>query len=283
VRDLPGTIESLNDRLSKLTTDEATATAHARDPVTIGKRPWSREDAPAILADQLDRVPRNVRETTRVPLGMYRALRFGLVLHPQFPTDVYLEGTINRQATLSRDHQGPRAVLNALERLATGYCSDIVRVRQDLAIAESQLRDYRDRLGKPFTHEKYLSELTDLRDQLKAGLSAAAHESSEEKGPTVSELADKIKALKAANTIEATPQRVQRKQAAAEEPITARIRRRQEANSATDHAIEHGASPQPPAPLPPAVGVISSGRQPMTFQERIAMERQQQDREPSLP
>ena len=37
VRDLPGTIASLSERLSKLTADEATATAHADDPITIGK------------------------------------------------------------------------------------------------------------------------------------------------------------------------------------------------------------------------------------------------------
>src|SRR5207244_11034264 len=52
VRDLPGTIASLGERLSKLSADEATATARAGDPVTIGKRPWSREAAPAVLADQ---------------------------------------------------------------------------------------------------------------------------------------------------------------------------------------------------------------------------------------
>src|SRR6266851_5014664 len=102
VRDLPGTIGSLNERLSKLTTDEATATAHAGDPVTLGKRPWSREDAPAVLADQLDYLPRNVRDTTRVPIGIYRGLRFGLILHPQFPPDVYLEGAITRESGLSR-------------------------------------------------------------------------------------------------------------------------------------------------------------------------------------
>ncbi len=70
--------------------------------------------------------------------------------------------------------QGPRAVLNAVERLASGYGSECDRVRQDLSMAESQLLDYGDRLGKPFPHEKYLSELTELRDQLKAGLSASA-------------------------------------------------------------------------------------------------------------
>src|SRR5262249_11382912 len=168
VRDLPSTIAQLNERLSKLTSDEGTATAHAVDPVTIGKRSWSQKDAPTAMADQLDRLPRNVREMTRVPIGTYRGLRFGMVLPPQFPPDVFLEGAITRISTLTRDHQGPRAVLNALERLVTGYGSECVRVRQDLAIAESQLRDYRERLGKPFSHEAYPSELTTLRRPLKA-------------------------------------------------------------------------------------------------------------------
>src|SRR5271155_243802 len=38
VRDLPGTIVSLSERLSKLTADQATATAHAADPIIIGDR-----------------------------------------------------------------------------------------------------------------------------------------------------------------------------------------------------------------------------------------------------
>ena len=52
---------------------------------------------------------------------------------------------------------------------------------------------------------------------------------SDEAGPSVSELAEKIKALKAAHSIEATPQRVRQKHSSAEEPVTARIRRRTEA------------------------------------------------------
>jgi N12 class adenine-specific DNA methylase len=268
VRDLPSTIASLSERLSSLTADEATATAHASDLVTIGKRTWSREDAPAVLAGQLEALPRNVRDTTRVPVGIYRGLRFGMVLHPQFPPDVYLEGAITRRDTLSREHQGPRAVLNALERLANGYGSDCVRVRQDLSIAESQLRDYQARLGKPFLHEAYLSELTALRDQLKAGLSHNAHQSGNEEGPTASELAEKIKALKAANSIEATPQRVRQKKYTAEEPVTARIRRRTE--SQTDAS---GGQAQEEGP---------TGK-PLTFQERIALERQQGNDGHSLP
>ena len=143
-----------------------------------------------------------------MPLGTYRGLRFGMVLNPQWSPEVYLEGATTRIDTLSRDHHGPRAVLNALDRLANAYGSDIARTKQDLAIAESQLRDYQARLGKPFQHDAYLTELTALRDQLKAGLSATAHQPDNEEGPSASDLAEKIKALKAANTIEAMPQRV---------------------------------------------------------------------------
>jgi len=276
VRDLPATISSLSGRMSNLTTDQATATAHEADLITLGKRTWAREDAPNILGGQLEALPRNVRDTTRVPLGVYRGLRFGMVLHPQFPPDVYLEGTITRQSTLSREHQGPRAVLNALERLATAYGSECVRVQQDLSIAEAQLRDYQARLGKPFTHETYLAELTSLRDQLKVGLSATTQMQGDEAGPSVPQIAEKIKLLKAANSIEATPQRDRQKQSTAEEPVTARIRRRTDARPASEPVKEVDAA-QPPE------SVQRSSRKPaMTFQERIAIERQRKDLEPSL-
>jgi N12 class adenine-specific DNA methylase len=273
VRDLPDRISSLKDRLQKLTTDEATASQHDLDPITIGKQAIAREDVPAVLGKKLESMSAGVRDTTRVPIGTYRGLRFGLVLHPQLPPDVYLEGAITRHTGLSRDHQGPRAVLNALERIATGYGSECVRVRQDLAIAESQLRDYQARLGQAFPHEAYLSELTGLRDQLKAKLSAG-HDSGEDRGPTTSELAERIKALKSANTIEAAPQRVQRKQAAAEEPITARIRRRQETHPAPGQEGEHDAAMEAAGEVPQAEQENSAGMQPMTFQERIILERQ---------
>lgn len=87
-------------------------------------------------------MPPYVRETHRVPLGIYRGLRFGSVLHPQFAPEVYLEGAFTRQSLLSREHHGSHAVLNAAERLASAYGSECDRVRQKLAIAESQLRDY---------------------------------------------------------------------------------------------------------------------------------------------
>jgi hypothetical protein len=106
-----------------------------------------------MLASEANCSRRWIREPTRIALGTYRGLRFGLVLHSQFPPDVYLEGSTTRQTTLSREHQGPRAVLNAVERLANAHGSECDRVQQDLSIAEAQLRDYQARLGKPFLHD----------------------------------------------------------------------------------------------------------------------------------
>src|SRR5438874_4208672 len=54
VRDLPGTIESLSERLSNLTADEEATKAHATDPITIGSRSYPREDALGRLGKELD-------------------------------------------------------------------------------------------------------------------------------------------------------------------------------------------------------------------------------------
>ena len=118
---------------------------------------------------------------------------------------------------------GPRAVLNALDRLADSYPGQRAATAQDLAIAQGQLRDHQARLGTPFAHDAYLAELTHLRDQLKAGLSQATPEPD---APPVAELAERIKSLKAAHTIDAAPERTAPRRIAAEEPVTARIRRR---------------------------------------------------------
>ncbi|HXE54441.1 MAG TPA: DEAD/DEAH box helicase family protein [Tepidisphaeraceae bacterium] len=262
VRDLPGSIANLSGRLSKLSADEATAQTHAGDAMTIGNRSYAAKAIPEMLAGKLDAMPLHVQDHTRIPLGTYRGLRYGMVLHPQFPPDVYLEGSTTRSLMLSREHQGQRAVLNALDRIANGYATDCERVRQDLAIAQSQLRDYQARLGKPFDLDRYLSELTGLRDQLKIGLSGPGHESGGDAGSNVSELGEQIKALKAANTIEGTPQRARQKHTSAEEPVTARIRRRSESMPASDSAINAGEATD------------TGGRPPSTFQDRIDLKRQ---------
>jgi hypothetical protein len=96
VRDLPESIGRLSQRLASLTADQATLTAHAGDPLTIGSRGAGRDEAMGLLAQALDHLP-TVREERRVPLGIYRGLAFGLVLHPQFAPELYLEGAIRRQ------------------------------------------------------------------------------------------------------------------------------------------------------------------------------------------
>jgi hypothetical protein len=205
------------------------------------------------------------------------------VLHSQFAPEVYLEGPATRTATLSRHHHGPRAVLNALERLADGYGSECDRVQRDLGIAQSQLRDYQARLGEPFPHDVYLAELTSLRDQLKSGLSGASHEPGKQEGPSVSELSEQIKALKAAHTIEATPQRDRQKHSSAEEPITARIRRRTDAVPASDHMAKSEPAPEAEEVPSPGSTQNSSLDAPRTFLERLAAERQRKDDGPSPP
>ena len=180
-------------------------------------------------------------------------------------------GTTRSHATIT----DPRAVLNALERLANGCGSESPRVRQDLSIAEGQLRDYQARLGKPFQHDQYLFELTELRDQLKAGLSASAQARGDEARQAVAGIAERIKALKAAHSIEAAPQRIRQKHATAEEPVTARIRRRKEAVPAADAVIqpEAAASPSGTSQLPESTAQASSIKPQMTFQECLASER----------
>ncbi|RIK66966.1 MAG: hypothetical protein DCC65_08270 [Planctomycetota bacterium] len=234
VRDLPEKIDRLKGRLSNLAADQSTVTAHARDPVTINGRGYAKDETVAVLGAQLDKLPREVRQEQRFPLGVYRGLRFGLVLHRDFPPDVYVEGRTMRYDRLLRGSHGPRAVLNALERLCNAYTAEIAGVKQDLSIAESQLHDYQARIGKPFTHETYHSELTQLRDRLKASLAGIASHTSSDESPdsatepplSTAELADRIKALKADHTIDAPPERSAIRSLDAEEPVTARIRRR---------------------------------------------------------
>jgi N12 class adenine-specific DNA methylase/predicted RNA methylase len=225
VRELPETIDRLTGRLADLTADMATAAAHARDPLAIGGRSYGGDDALDALGHRLDALPEKIRDTRPFPIGRYRGLEFGLVLHGNGAADVYLQGHALRHGMLSREHRGPRAVLNALDRLADSYRHQCDTTAQDLSIASTQLRDHRARLGRPFPHDAYLAELAALRDRLKAGLSQAAPEPGSQPVP-VAELAERIKCLKAAHAVDAAPERAARRRVAAEEPVTARIRRR---------------------------------------------------------
>ena len=79
--------------------------------------------------------------------------------------------------------------------------------------------------GQPFPHAGYMDQLVGLRDQLKTGLSGAEQQ---EGMPTVGQLAAKIKELLASNSVETAPERKASRKVSAEEPVTARIRRKAE-------------------------------------------------------
>jgi hypothetical protein len=230
VKELPGVIEQLAKRQADLSADAATLTTNSG--ITMGGRRVSQEDTIKTLGAHLDDLPQRVNAVRKIPLGVYRGLRFGMVLHPHFNPEVYLEGQITRMDSLNRQHQGPRAVLNALERIASDYGSEIARTKQNLAIAESQLRDYQTGLGKSFEHEAYFSNLAALRDQLKSGLSG----NEEEAAPKTSEIAEKIKALKTQHSLNTAPERAAHRRLDAEEPVTTRIRSKAGPNRADEEA-----------------------------------------------
>jgi len=245
LRDLPDTISRLNTRINELSADMATLAAHAHDPLTIGERRLHKDDALEVLGRRLDSIPERVSQVRRFPLGQIQGLPFGLVLHPGGVADVILEGAATRHGLLARWPVGPRAVMNAIERLAESYPSQCDSARSDLKIAQTQLRDHEARLGKPFPHEAYLTELTAYRDQLKTGLSqATSPATSAGQAPPdavpVAELAERIRTLKAAHTIDVAPIRTSPRRIAAEVPVTARIRKRAEALPA---AVEPAAEP----------------------------------------
>ena len=271
LRDLPGTIATLSDRLDKMRNDQAVAMARTADPVAIDGRTYPHKDLMEALATKLNSLPEAVREPTKISLGHFRGLRFGLVLHRNFSPEVYLEGALTRMTALSRDHQGPRAIMNAVERLVDAYGPESDRVRQELAIAQAQLRDYQAQVGKPFPLEEYLAKLSGLRDQLKNLLSGGAPASETGKGISSSELADDIKALKSSQNIEATTPRPRRLQSTSEEPVTIRIRRKASTESQVGTKEFADSSNVPIEAEDPAAEF------PRSFQERALSDRHQQE------
>jgi hypothetical protein len=279
VRDLPADLVRLERRLAALTQDLATAEAQADAPLIIGERACPPEEVLEHVTLRLRSLSSLVSETRRVHLGVSHGLHFSLVLHPQGAPDVCLEGATTRAVTLSRDHHGPRAVLNALERLHAHAAPERDQAARDLGLLQDQLREYTARLGAGFAHEAYLRELTEWRDQLEAGLSGATPDT----GLSVEEVVARLKTLQAAHRIEAAPRRRLARTAPQEEPITARIRQRASVRTMplsetleapqepeVPHGQEAHAEPVPlPAP-PPSVAPATLFEMPATHAQRAS-------------
>jgi hypothetical protein len=195
VRELPQEIAKLGERIAGLRADAATLAAHQGDRVQIGERRCSHEEVMAALSAALNRTPDRVDRTIRVLLGVFHGLPFGFERQPAGYAGVYLDGQVPRFELLSRDSQGPRAVLNALHRLAGSYDEQVAKFSRDQSVAEKQLDDYRDRQGKAFPHAEYLERLTALRNDLRVALTDKSPASAEEPGPTPTELAAAITTL----------------------------------------------------------------------------------------
>src|SRR5262249_48500612 len=149
---LPEKIERLEGRVHGLGRDMVTIAAHRDDRLIVGGRECSRDEEMKALGRKLDSLPLDVQQTRRFPLGIYKGLKLGLVLYPNGSAEVELEGEVARHGYLSRESQGPRAVLNAAERLVGSYGTSKGEAEKDLELARSQLRDYEARVGRPFEH-----------------------------------------------------------------------------------------------------------------------------------
>ncbi len=226
LRDLPNDIKRMRKRSAGLKKDIAALKVNPDHAVTLGGRTLYGDEAVIALSDRLDTLPLTVSESRYIDLGTYRGLKFGVVLHPLGGSELYLQGDTVRNADLRRDARG-LAVLNALNRLARGYEEAAESTRQELALAESQLKDFQTRQGAAFTHDAYLKELSALRELLRIALSGAEAK----EGESAADIAGRIKALRSQNSVEPAPER-EAKTIAAEEPVTARIRRRAEERAA---------------------------------------------------
>ncbi len=201
LKELPDYIERLTTRLSGLKADATTA---SKDDRICVRGHCSHEEALARLASDLNRIPTKSERHQKYPLGNFHGLEFGLERSPFGGSDVYLEGKAYCREQLNRESQGPRAVINALTRLRDSYDAEIARTNKELTLARNQLSDYQQRHGIPFVHAAYADELAQLRDQLRNTLSGHAAENE----PASRELAERIKALKATQTVEPIPTNV---------------------------------------------------------------------------
>jgi N12 class adenine-specific DNA methylase/tRNA G46 methylase TrmB len=224
MKELPEHVERLERRIAGLTADMATVKGNAE--VTVGGKPFSE----TALAKALNSIPDVDR---RFPLGTYHGLSFGIDKRYS-GADVYLDGEVLRHGSLSRESQGPRAVMNALGRIVDSYAEQRAQAERERALAETQLADYQARMGKVFAHGAYQEELTALRDQLKVALSEGDGE------PTSGELAERIRVLRAGQVVEAPPVRVRL-------PRVEVVRRRVElVEEKAEPVVEGPKEPEPP-------------------------------------
>ena len=103
--------------------------------------------------------------------------------------------------------------------------------------------------------------MTDLRNQLEAALSRPTQDGAEASLPPVGALVERLKAMHAAHTLDAAPERsAPRRAATVEEAITTRIRQREQVEAAPPPVDE----PSPVVPTTPAPPLATAPEPPVT-------------------
>ncbi len=222
IRELPEQIDRLKQRLADLRADAAILEDNTDTAITINGTTLSSKDVFSVLDAPLKALPKKPDSPSDFPLGIYHGLRFGLRLFPFGAPDLFLQGNCTNFTQLTRDPIGPRAILNALFRLANSYDEICQQLEEKFNLSERQLIEYQARLGVPFPHNTYNTELESLRDQLKVCLSGTPEESL----PCAAELAKRINVLKCTRSIVDTAERLGTRYQTVEEPVTTRIRKR---------------------------------------------------------
>ena len=121
LRDLPDTIARLIERLDGLAQDQATLAGHANDRITIGERACHRDEAmDARSPSACEPCPPRCGNFGGTRSGYFAGWNSGWCCMRSARRNCTSRGRSRRHGPLSRD-PGPRAVLNALDRLADTY------------------------------------------------------------------------------------------------------------------------------------------------------------------
>ncbi|MCC7336560.1 MAG: DEAD/DEAH box helicase family protein [Pirellulaceae bacterium] len=194
VRDLPDEIVRLEQRLDQLENDLKTLGSNNHPEFEIYGKTLSRDELLPYLAGQLALIPEHLSDRRRIRIGSVHGLEFGLDVSA-FGREVYIKGDATIIESVSST-AGARAILNALSRIEASYEPRMDDTRSKLALTSQQLSDYQERLGKPFVLESYITQLTDLRNQLRSALTESKSNAEIGERPSIADTVDQIVSLR---------------------------------------------------------------------------------------
>jgi N12 class adenine-specific DNA methylase len=203
VRELPNRITHQETHLKQLNQDWQTV-QQSWEGLLVRGRAIPEGDAVSALSGVLESVPEHVDRPRQFPLGQFHGLKLLLEKHPNGAADVVLQGEAEQFEALSKESQGPRAVWNALNRLADSFEERLSKSLENLQLMQNQLRDYHARLGQPFIHAERLELLSTLRDQLKMALASPSANTTEaipDSEALVNQLTSQLKVALQANEL----------------------------------------------------------------------------------